>query len=63
MNNWSGNENDVMRGYVVLAGQMLINDNVGFTEEHLKALLRKLYRSTDEMTADQAYRYYQNSEF
>jgi hypothetical protein len=63
MNNWSSDENEAMRGYIVYAGKLAAESDSDFTEEHLKELLRKLYRATDEMTAEQARQYYLNSEF
>ena len=64
MNNWSSDENDAMRGYLVYAGKLLAEDKEsGFTEDHLKMILKKLYRATDEMTAEQARNYYLNSDF
>lgn len=64
MQNWSSDENDAMRGYLIYAGKLLINDgDSGFNEEHLKRLLQKLYRATDNFTADEAQQYYLNSEY
>lgn len=63
MNNWNGDENDAMRGYLIYAGKLAAERDSEFTEEHLKAILKMLYRATDEMTAEQARNYYLNSEY
>ena len=62
--NWSGEENDSMRGYLIYAGELLLGDSESdFTEVNLKELLRKLSRATDDLTAEQARQYYLDSEY
>ncbi len=63
MTNWSCDENDAMRGYLIFAGKLVAERDSNFTEEHLRAILKMLYRATDEMTAEQARNYYLNSEY
>ena len=64
MRNWSSTENEAMRGYIVYAGKLLTEDSEsGFTDDHLRMILRKLFRATDEMTAEQARNFYLNSEY
>ena len=64
MENWSGNENDAMRGYLIYAGEFLLVDkDSNFTESILKELLKKLYRATDDLTAEQARQYYLQSKY
>lgn len=69
MQNWSGDENEAMKGYILLAVKRYNADcraEYGFNaieENTYDALMRYLYRATDDMTADEAQRYYLNHEF
>lgn len=66
MDNWSGDENQVMKGYIQYAVRLMnadCRDEYGkdaISTETLDMFFRYLRRATDDLTADEAYRYYQN---
>lgn len=69
MQNWSGEENEAMRGYILYAAKLLNGSSRqeygadAITDSDLCGLFRYLYRATDDMTADEARNYYLNSDF
>lgn len=64
MGNWTRDERDAMKGYVIYAAQQMFKDEIeDFTEVYLNEMLQKLNSATDSMTADEARRYYLNSEY
>ncbi len=70
MQNWSGEENEAMKGYIILATRYL-NDSYKaedykgdvITDNVLQNLLYSLRRACDDLTADEAQQYYHNSKF
>lgn len=64
MQNWAGEENEAMKGYIMAAVGRMNRDSVEDTgklavrEDTLEALMHYLHRVTDDMTADQAQQYY-----
>ena len=70
MQNWSGEENEAMKGYIILATKYL-NDSYkveGYngdviSETVLQQLLYSLRRACDDMTADEAQKYYLKGKF
>lgn len=65
MKNWSTEENEAMRGYILLAAklQQSAKGKEAITDSALKSLLFYLYRATDELTAEQAANYYRENRF
>jgi len=65
MKNWSTEENEAMRGYILLAAklQQSAEGKGAITDSELKSLLFYLYRATDEMTAEQAAEFYRKNKF
>ncbi len=69
MQNWSRDQNEAMRGYIILAASYMNADNRAeygsdsITDATLSKLLRYLSRATDDMTADEAQRYYYKTDF
>jgi hypothetical protein len=67
MQNWAGEQNEAMRGYILLAIRYANNESRAeygtdiISEDAKRALLKKLYRACDDLTADEAQRYYLNS--
>lgn len=65
MQNWSGDENAAMKGYIQYAVNLMNADSrdeygVDLIDElKLETLFRYLRRATDDLTADEAYNYYQ----
>lgn len=69
MQNWGGEENEAMRGYIIYAAALMNSASRAeygsdqISENDLQALLRFLYRATDDLTADEAQAYYHKSNF
>ena len=59
--NWNGNDNQVMKGYILKAVAMWNRENLTeqITQKMLDNLLTALSWATDELTAEEAYRYYE----
>lgn len=59
--NWNGNDNQVMKGYILKAVAMWNRENLTdqITQKTLDKLLTALRWATDELTAEEAYRYYE----
>lgn len=59
--NWNGDDNQVMKGYVFKAIDLWNADNPdkAFSEETTENLMNALRWATDELTAEEAYRYYE----
>ena len=59
--NWNGNDNQVMKGYILKAVAMWNRENLTeqITQKTLDNLLTALRWATDEITAEEAYRYYE----
>ena len=59
--NWNGNDNQVMKGYILKAVAMWNRENLTeqITQKTLDNLLTALRWATDELTAEEAYRYYE----
>lgn len=64
MQNWGGDENAAMKGYLLLAINRM-NENSredtgknAISEDTYNELMSYLYRTTDDFTTDQAYAYY-----
>jgi len=60
VHNWSGDENQVMKGYILKAFNMwnLSNPEDAIPKETLDNLMQALRWATDDLTAEQAYEYY-----
>ncbi len=58
--NWSGDENTVMKGYVLYALNLMEShcSECALTDEQKESLLTALSWATDDMTASEAYDYY-----
>lgn len=64
MKNWCSDENEAMRGYIIRAVELANESGIAnISDDELNAILKKLYRATDDMTADEAQAYYYNSKF
>jgi len=69
MQNWSGEQNNAMRGYIIYAVKQLNEDSReengtdAIPAETLKELFLYLRRATDAMTADNAQNYYFKNDF
>lgn len=62
--NWSRTENEIMKGYLIKAYELVNSSSDDeITESQFKILLKKLCRATDDMTASEAQDYYLNSKF
>lgn len=65
MQNWSGDENAIMKGYVLRAINTMNRDTQednghdAINDELRDMLFSYLRMATDDMTADEAYKYYQ----
>ena len=61
--NWTGDENTVMKGYVLYALKLLETHSPEdeLTDEQKDALLQMLSWATDDLTAQEAYEYYLNN--
>ena len=59
--NWNGDDNQVMKGYILKAVAMWNRENLTeqITQRTLDNLLTALRWATDELTAEEAYRYYE----
>ena len=59
--NWNGDDNQVMKGYILKAVAMWNRENLTeqITQRTLDNLLTALHWATDELTAEEAYRYYE----
>ena len=59
--NWNGDDNQVMKGYILKAIDMWNIDypSAAFSKETIDNLLTALRWATDELTAEEAYRYYE----
>ena len=59
--NWNGDDNQVMKGYILKAVAMWNKENLTeqITQRTLDDLLTALRWATDELTAEEAYRYYE----
>ena len=59
--NWNGDDNQVMKGYILKAIDMWNIDypTKAFSEEIIENLMNALRLATDELTAEEAYRYYE----
>ena len=59
--NWNGDDNQVMKGYILKAVAMWNRENLTeqITQKTLDNLLTALRWATDELTAEEAYRYYE----
>ena len=59
--NWNGNDNQVMKGYILKAVAMWNRENLTdqITQKTLDKLLTALGWATEELTAEEAYRYYE----
>ena len=59
--NWNGDDNQVMKGYILKAVAMWNKENLTeqITQRTLDNLLTALRWATDELTAEEAYRYYE----
>lgn len=59
--NWNGNDNQVMKGYILKAVAMWNRENLTeqITQKTLDNLLTALRWATDELTAEEAYHYYE----
>ena len=59
--NWNDNDNQVMKGYILKAVAMWNRENLTeqITQKTLDNLLTALRWATDELTAEEAYRYYE----
>ena len=59
--NWNGNDNQVMKGYILKAVAMWNRENLTeqITQKTLDNLLTALSWATDELTAEEAYHYYE----
>lgn len=59
--NWNGNDNQVMKGYILKAVAMWNRENLTeqITQKMLDNLLTALRWATDELTAEEAYHYYE----
>lgn len=64
MQNWAGEENEAMKGYIMAAVGRMNRDSVEDTgkiainEDTLGDLMQYLRCATDDMTADEAQQYY-----
>ena len=58
---WNGDDNQVMKGYILKAVAMWNRENLTeqITQRTLDNLLTALHWATDELTAEEAYRYYE----
>ena len=63
IDNWTGEENAVMKGYVLYALKLLETHSPEdeLTDEQKDALLQMLSWATDDLTAQEAYEYYLNN--
>ena len=63
IDNWTGDENTVMKGYVLYALKLLETHSPEdeLTDEQKDALLQMLSWATDDLTAQEAYEYYLNN--
>lgn len=61
ISNFNGTENQVMKGYILKAIDMWNIDypSVAFSKETIDNLLTALHWATDELTAEEAYHYYE----
>ena len=59
--NWNGDDNQVMKGYILKAVAMWNRENLTdqITQKTLDKLLTALGWATEELTAEEAYRYYE----
>lgn len=58
--NWNGDDNQVMKGYILKAVDMWNSDypTKAFTGETVENLMNALHFATEELTAEEAYHYY-----
>lgn len=67
MQNWDREQNEAMRGYILLAIRYANSESRAeygtdiISESAKQALLKKLWRACDDLTADEAQKYYLNS--
>ena len=59
--NWNGDDNQVMKGYILKAADLWNKEypTTAFPKETIDNLLTALRWATDELTAEEAYRYYE----
>ena len=63
MDNWGSSENETMKGYLIFALEILKEERPEITDEDIQSVLLKINRATDTLTADEAHKYYLNSQF
>ena len=59
--NWNGDDNQVMKGYILKAVDLWNKEypTTAFPKETIDNLLTALRWATEELTAEEAYRYYE----